>query len=430
MSLSLIGIIISLVILITLALKGWHIILIAPIAAVVVALFSGLNILDSLTGPYMDGFVTYAKKFYLVFLGASLFAKYMDDSGAAKRIAMAILSKIDRNKPFRILLAIWAITSVLTYGGVNLWVVAFVLIPITLPIFREMNLAWHLSLAPFMLGLGTATMTMLPGTPAIQNIMPTKYLGTTATAAPLIGIVSAIIATAIGLYYTKIALTKSLEKGEVFIQPKNLTLGDKDNENMPSFIISIIPPLALIIILNVLKVDIIYSLFAGTIICVILFFNNIENHLDTLNKAAINTVMPVINTCADVGFGKVVAATSGFNVALNGLMNIPGNPIIAMVVAVNLLAGLTGSGSGGLGIALETIIPKFVELGINPEVIHRLASMACGGLDTLPHNGAVITILAVFGLMHKDGYKHMFATCVVTPILTMIPAVAMAILLY
>ena len=111
-------------------------------------------------------------------------------------------------------------------------------------------------------------------------------------------------------------------------------------------------------------------------------------------------------------------------------MNIPGHPLISMAIAINLLAGLTGSGSGGLGIALEVLIPKYQALGINPEIIHRIASMACGGLDTMPHNGAVITILAVFGLTHKTAYKHMFATCVVVPIITIIPAIAMAILFY
>lgn len=430
MSLSLIGILVGLAVLIIMAMRGWHIILLAPLAASIVCIFSDLNILESMTGPYMDGFITYAKKYYLIFLGASLFAKYMDDSGAAKRIAMFILSKVDKHKPYRMLLAIWLITSILTYGGVNLWVVAFVLIPITLPIFKEMNIAWHLSLAPFMLGLGTATMTMLPGTPAIQNIMPTKLLGTTATAAPLIGIVSSIIVTALGLLYIKYALNRSLAKNEIFEQPKNISMGNDRESNLPSLLMSILPPVTLIVVLNVFKVSIEYTLFGSTFLCMALFHKQIKSHLATLNQGAINSVMPVINTCADVGFGRVVAATSGFQVALNGLMNIPGNPIIAMAIGVNLLAAITGSGSGGLGIALDTIIPKFVDMGINPEVIHRIASMSCGGLDTMPHNGAVITILAVFGLLHKDGYKHMFATCVAAPLITLVPAVAMAIFLY
>ena len=430
MDLSVTGILISLAVLVILALRGWHIILLAPIATVIVCLFSGLDVLQSLYGPYMDGFISYAKRFYLVFLGASLFAKYMDDSGAAKKIAIAIMGRVGKDKPFPMLVAIWLITSILTYGGVNLWVVAFALIPIALPIFKEMNLPWHLCIAPFMLGLGTATMTMLPGTPAIQNIMPTKYLGTTAAAAPLIGVVSSIICSAIGLYYTKWAVAKTQQRGEIFSQPDNLMVGNTDSVDMPSLAVAVIPPAALLIILNVFKIDIVYSLLAGTALCIVLFHKFIKSHLDTLNKGAVNTILPLVNTCADVGFGKVVAATTGFTTSVNALMNIPGHPLISMAIAINLLAGLTGSGSGGLGIALEVLIPKYQALGINPEIIHRIASMACGGLDTMPHNGAVITILAVFGLTHKTAYKHMFATCVVVPIITIIPAIAMAILFY
>lgn len=430
MELSLLGLILSLAVLIVLALRGWHIILLAPIATVIVCLFSGLDVLKSLYGPYMDGFIAYAKRFYLVFLGASLFAKYMDDSGAAKTIALAILKKVGKDKPFPMLVAIWTITTVLTYGGVNLWVVSFALIPIALPIFKEMNLPWHLCLAPFMLGLGTATLTMLPGTPAIANIMPTKYLGTTATAAPLIGVVSSIISTALGMYYVKWALKKAQQRDEVFSKPENLNIGNVENKNLPSLPIAILPPAVLLVVLNVFKVDIVYSLLGGTLLCIVLFYKFVNNHLDTLNKGAVNTILPLVNTCADVGYGKVVAATVGFTAAVNALMSIPGHPLISMSVAVNLLAAITGSGSGGLGIALEVLIPKYQALGINPEVIHRIATMSSGGLDTMPHNGAVITILAVFGLTHKIGYRHMFATCVVIPVITLVPAIIMAILFY
>lgn len=430
MNMSLIGIILALAVLIILAMRGWHIIIIAPIAAVIVCLFSGMNILEHLYGSYMNGFIGYAKKFYLVFLAASLFAKYMDDSGAAKSIAISILKAVGKEKPFYILLAIWLVTSILTYGGVNLWVVAFVLIPIALPMFKELNLPWHLSLAPFFLGLGTATMTMLPGTPAIQNIMPTKYLGTTPSAAPVVGVFGSILVTAIGLYYVYWAMKKTKERNEIFEQPSNLMIGAGIVEDYPKLIVSLIPPIALLVILNIFKVDIVYSLLAGTFLCIILFHKYIKSHLDTLNKGAVNSVIPVVNTCADVGFGTVVAASAGFAAASAALLSIPGHPLFSLAAGVNIMAAITGSASGGLGIALEILVPKYVALGLDPEIIHRIASMACGGLDAMPHNGAVITILAVFGLTHKIGYRHIFMTVVAAPIITLIPAILLGIMLY
>jgi len=431
MSLSVIGIILALITLITLALRGWHIIIIAPLAAIIVALTSNMNVIESLYGEYMTGFIGYAQKFYLLFLTASIFAKFMDDSGAAKSIALGILRKLGKEKPFYILLAVWIITSVLTYGGINLFVVAFALIPIALPLFKEMNLPWHLALAPFFLGMGTATMTMLPGTPAAQNIMPTKYLGTTATAAPLIGVVSAILASAIGLYYVYWAMKKAQARGEVFEQPASLHIGKaNDDSKLPPFVLAIIPPIALLALLNIVKVDIVYACLGGTLLCIILFWKYLDNILDTLNKGALNTVVPIINTCADVGFGRVVAAAAGFAILSDALMSIPGHPLVSMSVGVNLMSAITGSASGGLGIALDVLVPKYVAMGLNPEVIHRIAAMSSGGLDAMPHNGAVITVLAVFGLNHKLGYRHCFATVVATPLIVLIPAIIMGILFY
>lgn len=167
------GIVVSLIVIVALALRGWHIILIAPLAVIVTALFSGMEILPLLTGPYMKGFVNYAAKFYLVFLTASVFGKVMEDSGAARAIALAILRLTGRGSQYNVLLAVSAITLGLTYGGVSLFVVIFAVIPIARPLFRELNVPWHLFAAAFTFGLGSITMTMIPGTPSIINIMPT-----------------------------------------------------------------------------------------------------------------------------------------------------------------------------------------------------------------------------------------------------------------
>lgn len=150
----------------------------------------------------------------------------------------------------------------------------------------------------------------------------------------------------------------------------------------------------------------------------------------TLNKGASNAIMPLFNTCAVVGFGSIVAITAGFAVISSALLSIPGSPLISLTIATNILAGVTGSASGGLGIALQALAPVYIDLGLNPEVIHRIASIASGGLDALPHNGAVITLLTAAAVSHKDGYKHIFWTAVVAPIVASIPAILLAVLLY
>lgn len=193
MNLSILGIVVSLLLIVVLALRGWYILLIVPLAVIVAALFSGMEILPMLTGPYMKGFVNYAVKFYLIFLAASVFGKPMEDSAAADVIARSVLRIIGdgSQSQYKVLLAVSAITMALTLGGVSLFVVIFAVIPIARPLFRELNVPWHLFIAAFLFGIGsiTMTMTMIPGTPSIINIMPTKYMASTPASAPIVGLV-------------------------------------------------------------------------------------------------------------------------------------------------------------------------------------------------------------------------------------------------
>ena len=111
-------------------------------------------------------------------------------------------------------------------------------------------------------------------------------------------------------------------------------------------------------------------------------------------------------------------------------MNMKGSPLISEALAVNILAGATGSASGGMGIALSALGEKYyqiaLETGISPEAFHRVASLASGGLDTLPHNGAVLTLLAITGMTHKDSYVDIMITSLILPVLSSIPAIILA----
>lgn len=432
MDLSVLGIFVALIVIVTLALRGVGIMLIAPLAVGIVAAFSHMGILDTLMGPYMTGFVNYAAKFYLVFLFASVFGKYMDDSGAAVAISARILKMIGYEKQLYVLLAVSGITTLLTLGGVSLFVVIFAIMPIARPLFKKMNIPWHLFIAAFYFGIGSLTMTMIPGTPSVLNIMPTKYLGTTATAAPLIGIVAGIFVTAFNVWYMKWQLDKSAKLGEGYVEPvlTATSTATSKEKTLPGFWISLLPSIAVIIALNIIKIDIVWSLVIGCFVAVACFWRNVDNHLATINTGAFNSAIPVINTCADVGFGMAVAATSGFKLVIDFLVSIPGNPIISLTIATYLMTGITGSASGGLGIVLETLIKKYVAMGLNPEMLHRVVAIAAGSFDAMPHNGVVITTLAVAGLTHKQAYKHIWYSHVVATFLAMFVVAGVAIAFY
>ncbi len=432
-TLSVLGIFLSLAFIIFLAMRGFGIIIIAPLAVVIVALFSNMSVLDSLTGPYMKGFVNYAGKFYLIFLTAAIFGKFMEDSGAAKAIAQGLLKVVGRGSAYKVLISISVICMVLTLGGVSLFVVIFAIVPIARPLFRELNIPWHLFMAAFMFGNGAITMSLIPGTPSVLNIMPTKYMASSPTSAPMLGIIGAVTVAAFCLWYIKSQLQKCRDRNENYVEPA-IGVGAPDSANesadAPNLWLSMLPPATLVILLNVVKIDIVWSLSAAAILCLAIFWPRYKNKLETINKGALNTVVPIINTCADVGYGMAVAATIGFKVIADNLLTMPGHPIVSLAIAVNLLAGITGSASGGLGIVLETLSAKYLALGLSPDLIHRIAVASAGAFDALPHNGVVITSLAVCGLTHKTAYKHIWYTHCVGTFLALCVMIPFGILLY
>ena len=433
---SVIGIVISLAFIVILALRGWHIIIIAPLAVVLVCIFSELNIMETLYGPYMKGFVNYAGRFYLIFLAGSVFGKFMEDSQAARSIADGILRVIGKEDPLRMLLSVGIVAMCLTYGGVSLFVVIFAVIPIARPLFKELNLPWHIFMAPFIWGAASLTMTMLPGTPQIQNIMPTKYLGTSAAAAPLLGLTGAVIICILNVLYFRYILKKAKAKGEVYEDPPPgvLGAGAPASGPMPNVWLSLIPPVIVLVLLNTplpyIKKDVVLALSGGVVACIILFWKQYINVVETLTKGAVNTVIPIVNTCADVGYGMAVSATAGFKVVSAWLLTLPMHPIISLSAATATMAAITGSASGGLGIILETMVPKYVALGLNPELIHRITAMSSSSFDAMPHNGAVITMLAVSGLFHYNAYKHIFFGHVVATTIALLFAIPIGIMIY
>ncbi|GEK34266.1 GntP family permease [Kurthia sibirica] len=434
---SLITIVISLTLLIVLALRGFSIIIIAPVVSLFVMVANGLPILETFQETYMGGFIGYVKNYFLIFLFAAMFGKMMDDSGAARQIANLLLRIIGKDSKYKVLVAIMIICAFLTYGGVSLFVVIFAVLPIAKPLFKELDIPWHLFMAPFFTGIGTFTMTMLPGTPSVQNIIPTKYLGTTVTAAPMLGIIAAVCVIALNLWYMKHALKRSEKRNETYLGMQNPDRDKMDiiedvykNRKLPNPFISLVPPVALLLTLNLFNFEIIYTLMGVVVLSSILFWNYIVAKKDTINLGATSAILPIINTSADVGYGSVIAITAGFSIFNDAMSGIPGSPIISLFIATTALAGITGSSSGGLAIAMEALSSTYLKLGLNPEAMHRVASVASGGLDSLPHNGGVITILVASKLTHKDAYKHIFVVSVIAPLLASIPMLIAAILFY
>lgn len=420
------GIFLGLALLMILAYRGMSIIWIAPICALVVGLTGGLDLLPMYTDTYMTGFVGFTKSWFPTFMLGAIFGKIMDESGGARSIASWIAKVLGAK---RAMLAIVLGCAVLTYGGISLFVVVFAVYPLALALFREANITRKLIPGAIALGAFGFTMTAVPGSPQIQNLIPMKYFGTTATAAPILGIVATISMLVFGMLWLTYREKQYTAKGEGFVEPDK-KIDSTDHEHMMNPGLAILPLIIVVVVLNVLKQNIVVALAAGIIAGIAVGFSRLKNLQKTINDGAAGSVLAIINTSAAVGFGSVVRAVPGFKDLTNLLLGIQGNILISEAVAVNALAGATGSASGGMGIALEALGAKYMELatttGVSPEALHRIASLSSGGLDTLPHNGAVLTLLAVTGLTHKDSYLDIMMTSLVNPVI----ATVICIILY
>lgn len=441
-----IGIIISLGLLMYLAYRGWSVIILAPILALLAAAFAvfdggSVHLLATYTESFMVNLANYVKSYFPIFLLGALFGKVMDDSGAASAIAEFVSRKIGKGKE------IWAVVlscAIITYGGVSLFVAAFAIYPIGAALFKAADIPKRLLPPAIALGAFTFTMTAIPGTPQIQNAIPMKYFGTDAFAAPILGIVAALIMLFGGMFWLQSRLAKARSAGEGYGEHGDTHLHQTDTRKLPSFTASIIPILFVLVVNFILSkyvfpnIDasyledynttlsavmgnwsLIVSLIIGVLLAIGLNYKRFENLLKCLRDGVQGSFLAIMNTASEVGYGNVIKTLAAFSIVAAGMTSISSNPLIGEAISSSVLAGITGSASGGLSIALETFSKTFLDIakdaGISPEVLHRVASVACGGLDTLPHNGAVITLLGITGMTHKQCYANIGMCTVVIP---------------
>lgn len=435
----------ALIFLMLVAYRGYSVILFAPIAALgAVLLTDPALVAPMFTGLFMDKMVAFLKLYFPVFLLGAIFGKLIEISGFSKSIVAATIRLIGRE---RAMLSIVVVSALLTYGGVSLFVVVFAVYPFGAELFRQSNIPKRLLPATIALGAFTFTMDALPGTPQIQNIIPSTFFGTNTWAAPILGCIGAVVILTLGMLYLGRQRRRALAAGEGYgenllnepapfhgeklahplIALSPLVLVGVANKVFTllipklygaehSFVPSVIgnPPPVVQKISSVAAVWAVEgALLVGIAAVALLSWRAIREHFAESTKPAISgALLASMNTASEYGFGAVIAALPGFLIIADALRGIP-DPLVNQAITVTSLAGITGSASGGMSIALAAMADTFIAnanaAGIPMEVLHRVAAMASGGMDTLPHNGAVITLLAVTGLTHRQSYKDIFA---------------------
>lgn len=440
------------------AYRGHSVILFAPIAAMGAVLLTDPSAVPPMfTGLFMDKMVGFVKNYFPVFLLGAVFGKVIELAGFSKSIVAAVIRLVGRE---RAMLSIVIVCALLTYGGVSLFIAVFAVYPFAAEMFRQGDIPKRLIPGTIAIGAFTFTMDSLPGTPQIQNIIPTTFFKTDAYAAPWLGIIGSVFIFILGMAYLEWRRRQALAANEGY---------GSGHTNEPALIpegklvnpwIAILP-LVLVAVLN--KVFTIFvnsaygktydvtmpgldkpigvtisgvaaiwavegALLIGILVVFVFAFRTVTEKFADGSKSAISgALLASMNTASEYGFGAVIAALPGFIVIRDALKAIP-HPLVNEAITVTTLAGITGSASGGMSIALAAMAEQFMAAanaaGIPPEVLHRVASMASGGMDTLPHNGAVITLLAVCGLTHRESYKDIFAiTCIKTSAVFLVIAV-------
>lgn len=421
------------------AYRGYSVILFAPLAALgAVLLTQPAAVAPVFSDIFMDKLVGFVKLYFPVFLLGSVFGKLIEFSGFSRSIVSAVTRLMGQNKAMPVIILVCAL---LTYGGVSLFVVVFAVYPFAAEMFRQSQIPKRLMPATIALGAFTFTMDALPGSPQIQNIIPTTFYGTTSWAAPWLGILGSAFVAIGGWLYLEAMRRKAQRNGEGYgtnlvnepETPADLNLPHPFIALLPLIVVGIanliftwlipltygghflidLPGLKAPLASDVKKMVAIWAVMAALLCGIVTIFlfawRSLKGKLADGSKVAVGGAMLAsLNTASEYGFGGVIAALPGFVQVADALKAIP-NPLINQAITINILSGITGSSSGGMSIALAAMADRFIEAahaaGIPLEVMHRVASMAAGGMDTLPHNGAIITLLAVTGLTHRQAYK-------------------------
>lgn len=435
------------------AYRGYSVILFAPVAALgAVLLTDPAQVAPVFSGIFMEKMVGFVKLYFPVFMLGAVFGKVIELSGFSESIVAAAIRYIGASRANAVIVAVCAL---LTYGGVSLFVVVFAVYPFAAELYRQSDIPKRLLPGAIALGAFSFTMDALPGTPQIQNIIPTTFFQTTSWAAPVLGTIGALFILAVGLSYLEWRRRSAARAGEGYgtslvNEPERvdtaagglphplLALAPLLLVGVANFVFTsmipvwyggdshtvppeILPGIATPVTTTIKTVTAIWAvqaaLLLGILFVIATAFQRVAKRFADGSKAAVGgALLAAMNTASEYGFGGVIAALPGFIVVSDALRSIP-NPLVNAAVSVSSLAGITGSASGGMSIALAAMSDVFIRgaqgAGIPLEVMHRVVAMASGGMDTLPHNGAVITLLAVTGLTHREAYRDIFAVTLI-----------------
>ncbi len=440
-----IGVIAAVLLLIVFALRGVNVIIASLLCAALVALTNGKALASSLSEDYSTALVSFVGHFFLLFVSGAVFGRVMAESRAALSVSSRLGAMFG---PERTLLTGVVVCALLTYGGVNVFIVIFTVYPLGLGLMRQANIPKRLFMAATSLGAGTFTMTALPGSPSLHNVLMADSLKTSLLAGPVLGIVAAVLMLAFGLTYLEFSRRRAVARGEGFVAAITDVLPEEgESTSLPPWPLAAAP--MVVVLVTIIGPQLVstcapslvegegvvgkllrfqrdsttmwttFAMVLATVTTLVLLRRYISSPVAVLGRGAESAVLPLINTGVIIGFGGVVKGTEIFSSFTDVMLDSGLAPTVSAAVSVNVMSGIVGSAIGGLGIFAQSLAPHYLEAGVDPEVLHRIVAIAAGGLDSLPHCGAIITTLTIMGLKHRDAYWDTAVVTVVVPLLSL-----------
>lgn len=422
---SLIGILVALTIIVIGSIRGLNLIILSSVATFIVLATGGVAVIDNYTTTYMGSVGESVTSLFPLFLGGQLFGKLLDKSGLTESLAINIVKKVGTKA---IVTAVYIVSWVLVAAGVNVFVIIFTVYPLAVSFFKLAGIPRSL-IPACVLGAAVSNQT-LPGMTNNSNIVPTEALGVPATAGPVIGILGCILLAVMNLWYLNYAAKKAVAAGEGFKEREGENIQiDMAKTGMPNPLM-VIPPLAVVfILLNVVRLPAYAALYCGAVVLLVMFFSRyggIKGIFEALNDAAKGSTS-VVSTSAIVGFASVVAVVPGYELIQTVLTKASsGNPYLYAAIAVAVIAGVSGSATGGIKFVLAEFSDKLLAMGANPSSLSRVMTMASLTFDSLPHNSAIVLTLNYCGVTHKEGYKHVFFTTVLATLVSAAMGIVLA----
>lgn len=412
------------IIFIYLCYQGFPPTVMAPIMAMVVLLTAGMDVYDGMTGAYMTGATNFIKNYFLMFLTGAVFANLMAASGAARSIGLALAKLAKKFPGHETYAALWCcvlVGVVITYGGVMIFVAFFTIIAIVKEMYEELNVPWKMyTVGAF--GTAALSMTMIPGSPSANNAVAAGWLGTNAMSGPVLGLFAVVLSILFGHVYFTIQVRKIKASGEGFLPTgKGISEVQFENPEPMNLLAALLPSIVLLVVLNVLDMGVTIACFVGIVVALVDFGLvqkrfRLKEAIALMGTGTSQAINSGFVTAMVIGFGSCVATTAGYAWIIEKLFNLPGPAEYQIVIAVAIAAAMSGSPSGGLNIALENLGQHFLELGINPGVIHRISVVASGSLDSLPSCATLINEFNQARLTQKEAYFNMLWLNTVWPL--------------